>query len=65
MSKIKYKHLEKVRDLIETCYRCGDCRTAIRPSVGRYQVCPVREVIPVKWEPFFARGKIMLANGLL
>ncbi|MFX0134530.1 MAG: (Fe-S)-binding protein [Candidatus Hodarchaeota archaeon] len=65
MSDVKYKHLEKVRDLIETCYRCGDCRTAIRPAVGRYQVCPVREVIPVKWEPFFARGKIMLANGLL
>ncbi|MFX1451162.1 MAG: (Fe-S)-binding protein [Promethearchaeota archaeon] len=65
MSDTKYKHLEKVRDLIETCYRCGDCRVAIRPLVGRYQVCPVREVIPEKWEPFFARGKIMLANGLL
>ena len=65
MSDIKYKHLEKVRDLIETCYRCGDCRVAIKPIVGRFQVCPVREILPVKWEPFFARGKIMLANGLL
>ncbi|TFF86328.1 MAG: (Fe-S)-binding protein [Promethearchaeota archaeon] len=65
MSKSEYKYLEEVRDMIEACYRCGDCRVAYRPAVGRYLVCPVRENIPGKWEPFFARGKIMLANGLL
>ncbi len=65
MSKTKYKHLEEVRGMIEACYRCGDCRTQVRPAVGRYQVCPVYETLPGKWEPFFARGKIMLANGLL
>ncbi|MHA1311042.1 MAG: (Fe-S)-binding protein [Candidatus Helarchaeota archaeon] len=65
MTEIEYPHLEKVRDMLEACYRCGDCRIAYRPAVGRYMVCPVRETIPGKWEPFFARGKIMLANGLL
>ncbi|MHA1270547.1 MAG: (Fe-S)-binding protein [Candidatus Helarchaeota archaeon] len=65
MAKSEYKYLEEVRDMIEACFRCGDCRAAIRPAVGRYLVCPVRETIPGKWEPFFARGKIMLANGLL
>ena len=65
MSKSKYKHLEEVREIIETCYRCGDCRAAVRPAVGRYQVCPVYESVPGKWEPFFARGKIVLATGLL
>lgn len=65
MSTSKYKHLEKVREIIEACYRCGDCRIQFRPAVGRYQVCPVYEAVPGKWEPFFARGKILLANGLL
>ncbi|MBD3229939.1 MAG: (Fe-S)-binding protein [Candidatus Lokiarchaeota archaeon] len=65
MSKKEYKNLEEVREMIEACYRCGDCRIAYRPAVGRYLVCPVRENIPGKWEPYFARGKIMLANGLL
>ena len=61
----QYKNLEKVRLLVESCFRCGDCRAAVRPAVGRYYVCPVRESIPAKWEPFFSRGKIMLAKGLL
>lgn len=65
MSKAKYKHLEAVRAMIEACFRCGDCRISFRPAVGRYKVCPVYDTIPGKWEPFFARGKIMLANGLL
>ncbi|HUX99960.1 MAG TPA: (Fe-S)-binding protein [Candidatus Deferrimicrobium sp.] len=65
MSEGKYSHLEKVRAMVEACYRCGDCRIAYRPAVGRYQVCPVREAVPAKWEPFFARGKIMLIMGLL
>ncbi|MHA1651947.1 MAG: (Fe-S)-binding protein [Candidatus Helarchaeota archaeon] len=65
MSESKFKHLETVREMIEACFRCGDCRTAVRPEVGRDKVCPVYETIPGKWEPFFARGKIMLANGLL
>jgi len=65
MNKSEYPYLEKVRYMIEDCYRCGDCRTAIRPAVGRYKVCPVKEALPNKWEPFFARGKIMIANGLL
>jgi len=65
MSKTKFKNLEKVRLLVESCYRCGDCRTSIRPEVGRFLVCPVREEIPGKWEPFFSRGKMMIAFGLL
>ncbi|MHA1132507.1 MAG: (Fe-S)-binding protein [Candidatus Helarchaeota archaeon] len=65
MSKVKYRHLEEVRDMIEACFRCGDCRIAFRPTVGRSKVCPIYDTIPGKWEPFFARGKIMLANGLL
>jgi len=64
-SEYKYLKEEKIYEMIEACYRCGDCRTAVRPAVGRYKVCPVREAISAKWEPFFARGKIMLIKGLL
>ncbi len=65
MTQPKYKHLEEVRVMIEACFRCGDCRIGIRPAIGRDMVCPIYDVIPGKWEPFFARGKILLANGLL
>ncbi|MHA1265333.1 MAG: (Fe-S)-binding protein [Candidatus Helarchaeota archaeon] len=65
MTPTQFRHLENVREMVEACFRCGDCRIAFRPAVGRYKVCPVYDAIIGKWEPFFARGKIMLANGLL
>ncbi len=44
---------------------CGDCGYAIRPAVGLNLTCPVKEVHPTGFEPFFSRGKMTLAKGLL
>ncbi|MEM2144238.1 MAG: heterodisulfide reductase-related iron-sulfur binding cluster [Candidatus Jordarchaeaceae archaeon] len=60
----KLRHLKKLRDIVYGCIACGDCRTAVRYTVGRYKVCPVLEHTP-GFEPFFARGKMQIIRGLL
>lgn len=60
----KLRHLKKLGDIAIGCIACGDCRTAVRYTVGRYKVCPVLEQTP-GFEPFFARGKMQIIRGLL
>ena len=60
----KLKHLKSLGDLVYGCIACGDCRTAVRYTVGRYKVCPVLEHTP-GFEPFFARGKMQIIRGLI
>lgn len=60
----KIDHLKKVEDKALSCGMVGDCRVAVRPSVGRYKVCPVVEHTP-GFEPYFSRGKMQIARGLL
>jgi heterodisulfide reductase subunit D len=60
----KLRHLKKLGDVAYGCIACGDCRTAVRYTVGRYKVCPVVEHTP-GFEPFFARGKMQIIRGLL
>nr|MDO8079510.1 (Fe-S)-binding protein [Candidatus Freyarchaeota archaeon] len=60
----KLRHLKKLGDIAYGCIACGDCRTAVRYTVGRYKVCPVLEQTP-GFEPFFARGKMQIIRGLL
>ncbi|NVM03913.1 MAG: hypothetical protein HWN67_16395 [Candidatus Helarchaeota archaeon] len=54
-----------IRNEIMCCMNCGDCRIAFRPAIERFKVCPIREVHPSAFEPFFSRGKMNLAKGLL
>ena len=60
----KLRHLKSLGDLVYGCIACGDCRTAVRYTVGRYKVCPVLEHTP-GFEPFFARGKMQIIRGLI
>ncbi|MGQ9722027.1 MAG: (Fe-S)-binding protein [Candidatus Jordarchaeum sp.] len=60
----KLRHLKKLGDMVYGCIACGDCRTAVRYTVGRYKVCPVLEHT-AGFEPFFARGKMQIIRGLL
>ncbi|MBS7267443.1 MAG: hypothetical protein KIH10_01250 [Candidatus Freyarchaeota archaeon] len=60
----KMKNTRKLSDMVYACSGIGDCRIAYRWAVGRYGVCPVLEHSP-QFDPFYARGKIRIAKGLL
>jgi len=55
--------LEKVKDHIYHCFRCGYCREMIRPQTGTYLVCPVREEL--RFEHYDTRGRVLIARALL
>ena len=60
----KMENTKKLSDMVYSCSGIGDCRIAYRWAVGRYGVCPVLEHSP-QFDPFYARGKIRIAKGLL
>ena len=60
----KMENTKKLSDMVYACSGIGDCRIAYRWAVGRYGVCPVLEHSP-QFDPFYARGKIRIAKGLL
>ncbi len=60
----KMKNTKKLEDMVYACSGIGDCRIAFRWAVDRYGVCPVLEHSP-QFDPFYARGKIRIAKGLL
>jgi Fe-S oxidoreductase len=55
--------LNKVRENIYHCFRCGYCKSMVRPLTGTYGVCPI--VDELKFEHYSPRGKVALARGLL
>ncbi|MHA1593457.1 MAG: (Fe-S)-binding protein [Candidatus Baldrarchaeia archaeon] len=61
---MEFSNLRKYEDMLYSCSRVGDCRVSVRPSIGKYGVCPVLEHSP-GFEVYFARGRILLARGLL
>ncbi len=61
----KKDNLQKQFNAVHSCMGCGDCGYAIRPAVGLNLTCPVKEVHPTGFEPFFSRGKMTIAKGLL
>jgi heterodisulfide reductase subunit D len=61
----KKGNLQKQFNAVHSCMGCGDCGFAIRPSVQLNLTCPVKEVHPTGFEPFFSRGKMTIAKGLL
>jgi heterodisulfide reductase subunit D len=60
----KMNNTRKLSNMVYACSGIGDCRIAYRWAVGRYGVCPVLEHSP-QFDPFYARGKIRIAKGLL
>ena len=50
----------------KSCLGCGDCGYAIRPAVGRYLTCPVKEAKDEEgFEIYFARGRMNVLKSIL
>lgn len=58
-----YTALEKVREDIMRCYRCGYCRDMVRDLSGTFHPCPVRE--RRRHEHYSARGRNTIARGIM
>ncbi|MEM3704058.1 MAG: (Fe-S)-binding protein [Candidatus Bathyarchaeia archaeon] len=54
--------LEKYKNSIFRCTRCGTCREKYTENVRL--VCPIREVTG-GFEHYFARGRVLIARGIL
>ena len=64
MSELKY--LKKEFEAIFSCMGCGDCGYAIRPAVGRYLTCPVKEAKGEEgFEIYFSRGRMNVLKSIL
>ncbi len=60
------KNLKKQWEAIMSCMLCGDCGYAIRPAVGRYLTCPVKEALGEDaFEIYFARGRMNVLKSIL
>lgn len=59
-------HIKKEWKAVFSCMGCGDCGYAIRPAVGRYLTCPVKEVKGAEgFEIDFARGRMNILKSIL
>ncbi|MFW9772460.1 MAG: (Fe-S)-binding protein [Candidatus Thorarchaeota archaeon] len=60
------KHLKEEWKAIFSCMGCGDCGFAIRPAVGRYLTCPVKEAKEEEgFELYFSRGRMNVLKSIL
>jgi len=60
------KNLKKEWKAIMSCMGCGDCGYAIRPAVGRYLTCPVKEAMEEEgFEIYFSRGRMNVLKSIL
>lgn len=60
------KHLKEQWKGIMSCMGCGDCGFSIRPAVGRYLTCPVKEAKGEEgFEIYFARGRMNVLKSVL
>jgi heterodisulfide reductase subunit D len=60
------KNLKKEWQAIMSCMNCGDCGYAIRPAVGRYLTCPVKESkAEAGFEIYFSRGRMNVLKSIL
>ncbi len=58
-------HLSEFWDAVYSCIGCGDCGYAIRPVIEKYLSCPVKEAVASGFEPYFSRGRMRIAKGIL
>jgi heterodisulfide reductase subunit D len=64
MSELKY--LKEQWKAIFSCMGCGDCGYAIRPAVGRYLTCAVKEAkAEAGFELSFSRGRMNVLKSIL
>jgi heterodisulfide reductase subunit D len=67
--KIRMSKLENIKKqwkAIMSCMNCGDCGYAIRPAVGRFLTCPVKEAKGEEgWEIWFSRGRMSVLKSIL
>lgn len=63
-TKLPFTNLRKLQQMVVSCSRIGDCRQMVKPAVGRYDVCPVKDYLG-GFEPIIARGRLRMADGLL
>ena len=62
----KLENLKKEWKAVFSCMNCGDCGYAIRPVVGRYLTCPVKEAKGEQgFEIDFSRGRMNVLKSLL
>jgi heterodisulfide reductase subunit D len=60
------KNLKQQWKAIMSCMGCGDCGYAIRPVVGRYLTCPVKEAKGDHgFEIHFSRGRMNVLKSIL
>ncbi|MFX0039630.1 MAG: (Fe-S)-binding protein [Promethearchaeota archaeon] len=62
----KLENLKKQWKAIMSCMNCGDCGYAIRPAVGRYLTCPIKEALGEEaFEIYFSRGRMNVLKSIL
>jgi heterodisulfide reductase subunit D len=62
----KLENLKKQWEAVMSCMGCGDCGYAIRPAVGRFLTCPVKEAKGGEaFEIWFSRGRMNVLKSLL
>jgi len=62
----KLENLKKQWKGIMSCMNCGDCGYAIRPAVGRYLTCPIKEALgDAAFEIYFSRGRMNVLKSIL
>ena len=60
------KNLRNEWKAIMSCMGCGDCGYSIRPAVGRYLTCPVKEAKDEEgFEIYFSRGRMNVLKSVL
>lgn len=59
--KTKHNELERYKEEIYHCFRCGFCRELVLG--GAHRICPIREELG--FETTYARGRIGVARALL
>lgn len=66
MTVSKLENLKKRWKDIFTCMNCGDCGYAIRPAVGRFLTCPIKEAKGEEgFEIYFSRGRMNVLKSVL
>jgi Fe-S oxidoreductase len=62
----KLKHIKEQWEGVYSCMGCGDCGYAIRPAVGRYLTCPIKEAKgDGAFEIYFSRGRMTVLKSIL
>lgn len=60
------RNLKERWEDIMSCMGCGDCGYSIRPAVGRFLTCPIKEALGDRaFEIYFSRGRMNILKSIL